>query len=116
MLLALDRRRRETPFEQTALPRMALVEALGICAGEKMHPGRQPLAGRLEDQVVVGAHDAARVEAPAEPVGDQVDERDELRPVQVAAVEQLAARRATGDMVEAVRQIGSTHPRHSDRR
>jgi hypothetical protein len=95
---------------------MALVEALRICAGEKMHAGRQPLAGRLNDQVVVGAHHAAGVEAPAEPVGRELDERDELRPVQIAAVEQLAARRATGDVVEAVRQVGSTHPRHGDRR
>jgi hypothetical protein len=95
---------------------MALVEALRVCAGEKMHPGRQPLAGRLDDQVVVGAQDAAGVKAPAEPVGDELDERDELRPVQIAAVQQLASGRATGDVVEAVRQIGSAHPRHGDRR
>jgi hypothetical protein len=116
VVFALDRRRREAPFEQAAATDVALVEALRVRAVQEVHAGRELLAGRLDDQVVVRAQGATRVEAPPEPVGRPGDELVEVGPVEVGAKEQPVPGCPARNVVDAVGEIAPSHSRHGDRR
>ena len=56
----------EAVAEEVPRPAVALVELLGVGPVQDLHAGRQRLEVGLDDQVVVVAHQAERVEVPAE--------------------------------------------------
>jgi hypothetical protein len=87
VILGLDQLRLEAAFEQAAAPTVTLVEALRVRAVHEVHAGREALAGRLDDQVVMRAQEAARVDAPGMTVTGTIDEPVELCAIVVVAVE-----------------------------
>jgi hypothetical protein len=65
VLVALDRLRVETLAEDVVAPPVDGVERMGVLAVEVAHPVGEVRLGRLDDEVVMRAEQAARVEAPA---------------------------------------------------
>jgi hypothetical protein len=116
VILALDQSRGVPALKEAAAAAVATVESLRVRAVHQVHAGREIHPGRLDDQVVVRAEEAARVDAPAKPLGCPLDQLDEVDSVEVAAEKKCAAGGAAGDVVEAVGQIAATHPGHVDRR
>jgi hypothetical protein len=64
VLVVADHPAREARSEDVSVPAVAGVEALRVDAVQVLHAGREPLRRRLDDQVVVGAHEAERVALP----------------------------------------------------
>jgi hypothetical protein len=62
---------------------VALVERRGIEAVQPLHPVREGRLAALDHQVVVVAHQAVRVTAPAEAVEHALEEQHEEDPVVV---------------------------------
>jgi hypothetical protein len=67
LLLGLDHPRPEALAEDVVLGAVPCVEGFGVLAVEVAHPVREVGGGRLDEQVVVVAHEAPDVEAPAVP-------------------------------------------------
>jgi hypothetical protein len=67
LLLGLDHPRPEALAEDVVLAAVPCVEGFGVLAVEVAHPVREVGGGRLDEQVVVVAHEAPDVEAPAVP-------------------------------------------------
>jgi hypothetical protein len=77
----------EALLVQVSLPPVPAIEALGVQAVQAMHPGRQPLAMRLDQKVVVGAHETPRVEPPAEHLDALLEKPPERLAVEVVPVD-----------------------------
>jgi len=65
VLVAVDHPGREASAPQVAMATVAEIECLRIAAVQVLHAARELLLRRLDEQVVVGAHQAHRVHAPA---------------------------------------------------
>jgi hypothetical protein len=78
VLLVSDPRRAVPALEQAAASPVALVEPLRVGVLERVHARGHVLAGRVDDEVEVVAHRAARVDAPAVSGGDDGEEAPEL--------------------------------------
>jgi len=65
VLVAVDDPRGEASSPQMAVAAVAEVEPLRVAAVQVLHAARELLLRRLDEQVVVGAHQAHRVHAPA---------------------------------------------------
>jgi hypothetical protein len=83
LILGLDHLRPEPPAEDVIYAPVAVVEAARVPAVEVAHPVGEIRLGRLDEKVIVVAHQAARVDAPAVAVHDPVQEVDEERAVAV---------------------------------
>jgi hypothetical protein len=70
LLLGLDQLRPEAAAEDVVAAAVAFVEGTGVGAVEVAHAVREVRARSLDDQVVVIAHQAADVGAPAVPAFD----------------------------------------------
>jgi hypothetical protein len=77
LLLGFDYLRAEAAAEDVVPPTVALVEGAGVPAVEVAHPVREVRLGRLDEQVVVVAHQAAHVRAPPVATFDAAQDVDE---------------------------------------
>jgi hypothetical protein len=94
----------EAIAEEVSRPAVALVELLGVRAVQDLHAGRQRVEVGLDDQVVVIAHQAERVEVPAEPAHHDPEQEEEVAAVLVVAVDPRPVDAAGGDVVVAARR------------
>jgi hypothetical protein len=101
VVVVADHRAAEAVAEEVPHPSVALVELLGVRAVQDLHAGRQRLEVGLDDQVVVIAHQAERVEVPAEPAHDDSEQPKEMAAVLVVAVDPRPVDAARGDVVVA---------------
>jgi hypothetical protein len=65
VFVALDDPRGEAPAPEVAVAAVAQVEPLGIAAVQVLHPTRETRLRRLDEQVVVRAHQANGDHAPS---------------------------------------------------
>jgi hypothetical protein len=77
LILALDELRPEAPAEDVVDASVALVESARVPAVEVTHAVGEVRLGRLDEQVIVVAHQAARVKAPTIALHHAVQETDE---------------------------------------
>src|SRR6188472_3573814 len=71
----------EAVAKQVARPAVTLVELLGVGPVQDLHASRQRLELGLDDQVIVIAHQAERVEVPGEAAHDDPEQAQEMAPV-----------------------------------
>jgi hypothetical protein len=64
--VAFDEIRLKALLEDVPTTAMTCIEALGIAAVQPMHPSRQLVLTGLDEQVIVGRHQAIRVTLPSE--------------------------------------------------
>jgi hypothetical protein len=89
------------------------VEALGVSPVEVLHARRQPLGARVDDEVVVRAHQTVRAQLPAEAADDTVEERKEVEPVFVVQEDEAFEDALGRDLEEPVREVAASSTRHS---
>jgi hypothetical protein len=109
--LVLDDAGGEAVAEDVAVAVVAFVVVTGIALVQALHAGREVGLRRLEDEVVVGAHEAERLHVPLKAF-DHVEQDQEEGAVVVNVAEQGGVGdSATGRVVEAVRQFaaGDSH-------
>jgi hypothetical protein len=102
VLLAVDQLCVEALPKEAAAAAVAPVEAFGVRAVHEVHGLGHAFARRLDDQVVVRPHRAARTYTPVEALGRPIDELIEIDAVGILAIEQFVARRARRDVVQTV--------------
>jgi hypothetical protein len=101
--LSLDHAGPEALRDEGAVAAVALVEALGVDAVQSLHPVGEVGAAALEDEVVVGAHQAVGVAGPAV-AGDRLrQEVEKDQAVFVVEPEALTEHGADRDVEVAVR-------------
>jgi len=94
---------------------VSLVEALRVDPVEALHPAGEERAGGLDDEVVVGAHQAEGVGPPVAAVDHAGEEAEERTPVVVVPVGVRAGDGTGGDVVDPVREVASQLSRHRRR-
>jgi hypothetical protein len=104
MVVVADHPAMEAVAEQVPSPAVTLVELLGVGAVQDLHAGRQRLEVGLDDQVIVVAHQAERVEVPAEAAHDDPEQAQEMAAVLVVAIDPRPVDAASGDVVVATRR------------
>ncbi len=70
VVIALGERRTEWTFEQMPLEAVPPVETLRPNAVQALHPSGERLLGRMDNEVMVVAHQAISEEVPLEPLDD----------------------------------------------
>jgi hypothetical protein len=116
MAFIMDEPGREALLVQVSFARVTAVEALCVEPVESMHSGRQALARRFDQKVVVGAHEAPGVELPAEPLDRLLENAPERLAVEIVPVDQRAGDAARRDVKEpVVGEVRSRSPRHLSR-
>jgi hypothetical protein len=100
LLLGLDHLRPESPAEYVIAAAVALVEGARVTAVQVAHTVREVRSRGLHDQVVVIAHQAADVEAPAVPPNDPVQDVDEDDAVRIVPDDRRLVVAPRGDVVE----------------
>jgi len=75
----------EPAFEDVPAAPVPSVEQLRIAAVQALHAGREAGGGRLDDEVIVGVHQAVRLDAPAELPRGSREHVEEVQPVDVIA-------------------------------
>jgi hypothetical protein len=80
------------------------VELLGVDAVDALHSGREGRPSGLDDQVIVVAEQAERVDVPRPALGDAAETTEEIEVVVLVEVDRRASDSARGDVVEAVGQ------------
>jgi hypothetical protein len=91
------------------------IEGLGVAAVQELHPGRELRPPALDDQVVVVAHQAEGVHAPAEALDDEAEQAEEEQPILVVQIDVAAGDPARRHVVDAVGQLGAGQTRHRRR-
>jgi hypothetical protein len=114
VVVGLDQTRREAVAEEMTLAATAAVGSLRVTAVQDLHAVRQTLARRLDDGVVVGPHQAERVDCPVKPLDDQRQETEKVPPVVVVHEQPRLVDGFAGDVIDAVGQDAAEHSRHSD--
>jgi hypothetical protein len=92
------------------------VEGLGVAPVQELHPGRELRPGRLDDQVVVVAHQAEGVHAPGAALDRPCEQAEEEQPVVVIQVDVAAGDPARGHVVDPVGKLGARAAWHRSRR
>jgi len=95
---------------------VAGVEALRVASVQVAHAVREIGLGRLDDQVIVVAHQAADVHEPPVAPRDAPDQVDEERTVVVVQEDRAAVVPPCRDVVEAARDEVAARSRHDRRR
>jgi hypothetical protein len=103
----------EALAEDVAVPSMARVEALCVDAVQVLHPGRELLDGRLDDEVVVRAHEAERMALPAVAPDHQREQSEEVQAVGIVDEHQPAENAARGDLEDPVGKLSAANPGHT---
>jgi hypothetical protein len=112
VLVVADHPDREAPSKDVSMATVTHVEPLGVDAVEVLHARRQALDRRLDNEVIVRAHEAVRMAVPAVASGDQGEEGDEKTSIDGVEVD-LAREHATGRHVEdPVGQVGAPNAGH----
>jgi hypothetical protein len=96
LLLGFDHLGAEAAPEDVVAAAVALVEGASVTAVQVAHPVREVRLGRLHEQVVVVAHEAAHVRAPpvaAFDAAQNVDEEDAVVVLEEDRREVIPARR-----------------------
>ena len=107
----------EAVAKQVARPAVTLVELLGVGPVQDLHASRQRFELGLDDQVIVVAHQAERVEVPGEAAHDDPEQAQEMAPVLVVAIDPRPVDAASGDVVVAARRKDvAGQAGHRDRR
>jgi hypothetical protein len=83
----IDEPGREARLVQVSLPSVPAVEPLSVEPVQAVHTGREPLARRLHDQVIVRSHEAPRVKSPAEHLDSLRQEQAERLSIQIVHVD-----------------------------
>jgi hypothetical protein len=83
VLLVADHPRREPVAEEMPPAIVPGVEPLRVHAEEGLHPGREPVPGRVDDQVDVVSHQAEREHTPSVVARHCEEEREEASAVVV---------------------------------
>jgi tRNA nucleotidyltransferase/poly(A) polymerase len=91
---------------------VAKVEALGVDAVQHVHACGQVCLGRLDDEVVVRAHQAEGVAAPRIALDDVREEYEEQATIVVVPEDHRARHASRDDVEEPVRQISSKAASH----
>ena len=112
MLVVADHPAGEAVAEDVAVPPMATVEALRIDAVQILHPVREPLDGRLDDEVVVRAHQAERVALPAVAADDEREQAQEVEAVGIVDENQPPEHAKSGDLEDPVRKLAASNAGH----
>jgi hypothetical protein len=112
VLVALDRLRGETLAEDVVAASVDGIEGAGIFAVEVAHPVGEVRLRRLDDEVVVGAEQAARVEAPAVAAHDPAQLVQEGAAVVVVQEAEPLVVAAGGDVVPGAGGEIATRSRH----
>jgi hypothetical protein len=81
---------------------VALVERRGVEAVQPFHPVRERRLAALDHEVIVVAHQAVGMAAPAEAVEHPLEEEDEEDPVVVVQVDRASVDSARGDVPDPV--------------
>jgi hypothetical protein len=114
--LVLDDAGGEAVAEDVAVAGVAVVVVAGVALVEALHSGGEVGLRRLEDEVVVGAHEAERLHIPAEAFDHVEQDQQEGAVVVDVAEEERVGDRAGGRVIEAVGQFAAGDSRHGDQR
>src|SRR5262249_59492373 len=99
-------------WERAAWGWGGVVEGFGVRVLKGVHARGHVSAGRVDEQMEVVSHRAARVDTPLVTIGHPYHELSKLFVVEVAPEEILGARRMAGDVVQPVGEARSRRPRH----
>jgi hypothetical protein len=113
MALALDEDRLEAPLEYMSDTTRVPIEALRVHTVELSHPARQVCRGRLDDQVIVVAHQAVGMAPPSEPVDDVRERLQECPPVLVVEKDRFSRIATRSDVVERSSELDPQWPSHA---
>ena len=102
----------EAGLEDVADPRVASVEALCVDAVQLSHPEREVGERRLEEQVVVVAHQAVGQAAPAEALHDLDQQFEERLSVDLVVVDRRARVPARGYVIDPAGNLQPKRPCH----
>jgi hypothetical protein len=100
LLLRFDQLRPEAPAEDVVASSVALVEGPRVAAVQVAHAVREVRFRRLDDQVVVVAHQAADVDPPLVPLHDPVEDLEEDDAVAVVQHDRCVVVAARRDVVK----------------
>jgi hypothetical protein len=113
MLFRLDQSRGKAFAEDVVAASVDRVEGAGVLAVEIAHAGREVRLWRLDDEVVVVAHQAASVEAPAVPARHAAKLVEEDAAIVVVQEAELLVVAARGDVVPRAGCEIATGARHA---
>jgi hypothetical protein len=113
VILVVDDPGRVAVAEQMSLALVPSVEALRVDAVEAVDAAGHQLNGRLEQQVVVRAHEAVSDAAPAEAADALPEQLEELQPVLVVNEDERVLDSVRRDVKEAVGEVGSKPACHA---
>jgi hypothetical protein len=112
--LVIDEPGRKPLLVQVSLPPVPAVEPLSVEPVQAVHTGREPLARRLHEQVIVRSHQAPRVEAPAEHLRGLRKEHAERFSIEIVDVDVHSADAPRRHVEEAVvGQVGARSAGHA---
>jgi hypothetical protein len=115
MALVLDHAGREAVPEEVSGARVAAVEDLGVHPVQALEAGRETFPGRLDEDVVVRSHQAEGMAAPAVTARRLGEDAEKRAAVVVVTKHRRAVDSPGGDVVDAVGEVSSQHPRHAAR-
>jgi hypothetical protein len=113
VVVAFDDPRRVAVSEEVACSSVAPVESESVDPVQPLHSRPQSLDGGLEDQVVVGRHQAEGVDDPVEAVDAIREQREEVQAVRVVAKDGATVDAACRHVKDTVRKLAaepSCHP------
>jgi hypothetical protein len=99
-------------LEDVAAAPVPFVEELRVAAVEAVHAGGELGRGRLDDEVVVGAHQAVGLDAPVELARADRQQVEEVDPVDVVAEDRRVLDPVRRDVEVPVREAASEEARH----
>jgi hypothetical protein len=116
LLLGFDQLRPEPAAEDVVAAAVPVVERARVLTVEVAHAVRQVRQRRLDDQVVVVAHQAACVQLPAVPVHDALQNADERVAVGVVEEDRRVVVAARCEVVIRASGERTAFATHRDRR
>jgi hypothetical protein len=102
VLLALDDAGGEAVAEDVAVARVAVVVVAGVTLVQALHAGGQVGLCGVQDEVVMGPHEAERLPVPLEALDDVQQDQQERAVVVDVAEEERVGHGSTRGVVEAV--------------
>jgi len=113
LLVRLDHFRPVAAAEDVILPLVAFVEGAGIAAVQVPHPVREVRQGGLDEEVIVVAHEAPHVSAPAVTPFDPPEDVEEDDPVSIVQHDRRVVVPPDPDVVVGARSevtVRASHP------
>jgi hypothetical protein len=112
LVVRLDHPRPVAPPEDVILPLMALVEGAGVGTVQVPHPVGQVRERRFDEEVVVVAHQAAHVRAPAVTPFDPPQDVEEDDPISIVQDDRRIVVSPDPDVVVGTRSEVTVRPSH----